>query len=586
MITLADSCLENFSRRFFKLSLITAMTTALLVLSFGPRTVAAQEVMKHPRVVELEDRLNGDAAAYIKSRFPGVPFMVIVRVDPLRRDALSGDGGERSERLPYFEALDNEEEIRDEWDNPQVPLMALLNRVRRTSVQISIPSKLKEAEVNEMKDGIFNILHLTPARDTIEISRREWAVDEVPWLGVYIAGAAMFLLLVGLLIINRTSANRIARALTEMKVQNGSGSQGVSAPPPMGFESEASAGRSGQNQEVTFNDPMKMKELASGLISFLSKSQKFPNHHDMFTLDRLGVQAPDKLGALLLEFPTEVQVELFKYSSGNHWVEALNEPGFLDFDCLEALQSVSQNVRDERSRKVSKAVLAVWRLGELRSKFLRTISKDEAFWLLTEMPKSIGVAEARKVFPGAWGAILDPKFEPKEVNEKRLSEIHDAAAALETLHDIGMVRSYRADKELLSYVKCVDPSEERDIYEAASEASMIHKMRSPFYPVFSQSEEVLKKLVSKNPVDRWALALFNVMKTDRQLIDRHFSDKQKFLLIERFKRFDQNSPSLEMIGTAREAIGASLRHTLKEMSLVKEETSAPVQESESTNEAA
>lgn len=586
MITTVDSCPEFRSRQNFKLAISAATMLVFVVSMFGSFVATAQEVMKHPRVVELEDRLNSDAAAYIKARFPGVPFMVIVRVDPLRRDARAGDNGERSERLPYFEALDNEEEIRDEWDNPQVPLMALLNRVRRTSVQISIPSKLKEAEVNEMKDGIFNILHLTPARDTIEISRREWALDEIPWLGVYIAGAAMFLLLVGLLIINRTSANRIARALTEMKVQNGNGSQGSSAPAPMNFDSDAAAGRSGQSQEVTFNDPMKMKELASGLISFLSKSQKFPNHHDVYTLDRLGLQAADKLGALLLEFPSEIQVEMFKYSSGNHWVEALNEPGFLDFDCLEALQSVAQNVRDERSLKVSKAVLAVWRLGELRSKFLRTISKEEAFWLLAEMPKSIGVAEARKVFPGAWGAILDPKFQPKEVSEKRLVEIHDAATALESLNDIGMVRSYRADKELLSYVKCVDPSEERDIYEAASETSMIHKMRSPFYPVFSQSEDVIKKLVSKNSVDRWALALFNVMKSDRQLIDRHFSDKQRFLLIERFKRFDQNSPSLEMIGTAREAIGASLRQTLKEMTLANEAAEEVTKESDSANEAA
>lgn len=51
---------------------------AAAMLSALSNVAYAQEVMKHPRVVELEDRLNKDAAAYIKSRFPDVPFMVVV----------------------------------------------------------------------------------------------------------------------------------------------------------------------------------------------------------------------------------------------------------------------------------------------------------------------------------------------------------------------------------------------------------------------------------------------------------------------------------------------------------------------------
>ncbi len=50
-------------------------------------TAFAQEIMKHPRVVELEDGLKNSAADYIKARFPESPFMVTVKVDPKWQDS-------------------------------------------------------------------------------------------------------------------------------------------------------------------------------------------------------------------------------------------------------------------------------------------------------------------------------------------------------------------------------------------------------------------------------------------------------------------------------------------------------------------
>lgn len=542
---------------------------AAAMLSALSNVAYAQEVMKHPRVVELEDRLNKDAAAYIKSRFPDVPFMVVVRVDPLRREGQVGSSAQESQGLPYFESFEDDEEIRDEWDNHQIPLMALLNRVRKISVQISVPSKLKTAEVDEMRDGIFSVLHLTPARDQIEVSRREWTLEEVPWLSVYVLSGAMLALLIGLLVINRTSANRIARALTEMKVQNGGGGQSAASLPPMPSEREFDSSRKTGSQEVKFNDPIKMKELASGIVSYLSNSGAFPTHHDVFVLDSLGKRSPSKLGALLMEFSSEVQASLFSYSAGQHWIEALNEPGFLDFECIETLQSISQHARDIKSIRVKNSVLAVWRLGDERAKFLRTLQRDEAFYLLSEMPKSIAVSEARKAFPGAWGAILDVNFKAKEVSEKRLEEIRNYAVMIDSLRDMQLVKRYRAEKELLEYVKFVDPNEEREIYEAASSTSLIHQMRPPFYSVFLQNDEVLGKLVPTIAVDTWALALFNVLKTERTIIDKHLSEKQRFLMIERFKRFDQQPPGPGAIAHARESVAVKLKTLIKELEVAK-----------------
>lgn len=545
-----------------------AAFVCVVALNMGTEFAHSQEVLKHPRVVELEDRLNKDAAAYIKARFPEVPYMVVVRVDPLRRDVRSqrSSGGDQSAYLPYFEQFSEEEELRDEWDNVEVPLMALLNRVKRISVQLSVPSQLKEKDIDELKEGIFNVLHLTPARDQIEIVRREWAMEQVPWLAVYMISATLLALLLGLLVINRSSANRIARALTEMKMQSSSSASSSSSLPPMQFDAEKAGPKSSQSQEVKFNDPIKMKELASRMVQYLAENKAFPTHHDVFLLDHFGKENPHQLGAILHEFASETQSQLFRLSSGVHWIEALNEPGFLDFSCIEVLQNLSQNSRDLRSQRLSEAVLAVWRLeGDSRSRFLKGLDRELAFALLHEMPKSVAVAEARKAFPGAWGQMLEPDYKPKALSDEALKKIFQAAIEVQPLQEMSVVEKYKSEKELLEYVRTTDPTEEREVYEAAGELSLLQRMRPPFYPVFQLEGPLLEKLVQLVPLDQWALALFNVIKSERQVISKALSEKQQFLLIERFKQFDQKAPTGERIAFAREQIAVKLKRVTAEI---------------------
>lgn len=522
----------------------------------------AQEILKHPRVVELEDSLKDGASEYVKSRFPSIPFMVTVRVDPLRRETARkyDSGAERN--LPFFEP-DEDEEIKDEWDNPQIPLKALINRVKRIQVNISVPAKLKETEVSELKDGILNVLHLTPARDEVAIARRDWVTEDVPWFALYATGATLVALLLGLLIINRTSANRIAKALTEMKLNSGA-STATPPPAPVLADNETKSGGKKQSQELKFNDPIKMKELATRHIEFLTSSKTFPTHRDIFVLDKLAKEHPDKLGAILAEFPAEMQRKLFAYTSDFRWVEALNEPGYLDFECLEIFQHLTQIPREGEDLDWDHAVLAVWRLNEHRTQFIKGLPKDDAFALLADMPKAVAVSEARKSFPGAWAAILDPNFKGARIGKARIREIHESALRIMALSDIEMVKRYREEKEILEYLKTADQVEERDVYGAAPADSLIHKVRPPFFPLFDQSPELLQWFVPTVSIEHWSLALFNLPKSERAKVDAHLTEKQKFILVDRFKKYDAHPPERAVIGKARELIGKALRKTLLE----------------------
>lgn len=533
------------------LNFVITIPAIFAVVGAFSSPATAQEIMKHPRVAELEDVLQDSAAEYVKARFPAVPFMVTVRVDPLRRESLSA-AGLNGEDLPYISTDD--EEIRDEWDNPQFPLKALINRVRKIQVTVSVPAQIKETEVAELRDGIFNILHLTPARDEISIARRNWTMHEVPWLPLAGAATLVLVLLGGLLAINRTSANRIARALGELKMQNAAA---AAAPAPRAAFDEPQKTAGGA--EVTFNDPFKIKELAARHVEFLTVQPAFPSQDDIYVLEALGRQSPARLGAVLAEFPAEMQKKLFAFSSDPSWIEGLHTPGLLDFAALEGFQALIRIPREEAETHWSATVLAVWRLGEHRQSFIKGMPKEEAFALLAAMPKSTAVAEARQAFPGSWGEILNPDFAPQIPSARRCQEIQKAAHQVLPLRDFSVVHRYREERDLLEYLNTVGPSEENDIYGAARPDSLIHSLRPPFFPVFQLPAETLARFVPEIDVPQWSLALFNVAKPERAKIDQHLSDKQRFLLIENLKSYDLVGPDKKKIGEARENIGRFLR---------------------------
>ena len=152
----------------------------------------AQEIVQHPRVAELEDHLKQVSSTFIKTRFPELPFVVSVVVDPLRRASTQDSGGEV---LPWV-ALQHEE-LLDEWDDPNSTLYELQNRVTRIQVEISVPLQIRDHEIAEMREALMKSLRLIPVRDLVVIERKEWSAvstRENPW-PKWGAGALVALLL-------------------------------------------------------------------------------------------------------------------------------------------------------------------------------------------------------------------------------------------------------------------------------------------------------------------------------------------------------------------------------------------------------
>jgi hypothetical protein len=530
----------------------------ILILSFTilllSSSAQAQQIQgKHPRVAELENALIKDSSEFLKGRFPDVPFSVSAQIEPLRRPGAREGSQAAGESLPYLELQD--EEIRDEWDDPSIPLRALILRAKKASLKISVPSSLAEEEIEEIKQSVMNILNLVPVRDEIIVQKRAWTMDK-SGLPVYFlpgVGALLLLSLFGLFMISRGSVNKLVKSLENSRQSSSP------APAPMASSSprndrDDQISKTLNSGDLKFSDPFKTREMIKQSITLISSAKAFPTLQDMLVLDGFGKRSPSALGALLTEFPKDIQKRIFSYSSGDYWLEAFNEPGELSGEALQILQKLLRHKHEEATQNWEEMLLLVWRLNDSRNQFFRTLEEGEALSVLHRLPKSISITTARAVFPCNWGALLKPDFKPNELDDLRIHAITKQALALLPLRDIALLETYRHDRDLLDYLKVAEPSEEREIYIASPRDSLIHSVRPPFFKIFELDEQSIDFLVERLPVEDWSMAMFNLGKTERREIEARFPEKKKFMYIERLKQLDANPPEKTRIGGIREKI--------------------------------
>jgi hypothetical protein len=117
-----------------------------------------------------------------------------------------------------------------------------------------------------------------------------------------------------------------------------------------------------------------MREVVSKSVRDLSSSKLFPNLQDIIRLDRVGKKSPAILGALLSEFPEDVQKRLFSYSYKDHWLQAMAEPGEINSEVLELLGRLMRNNRSEELIPLQDVLIYVWRLDEQIASFLRSVA--------------------------------------------------------------------------------------------------------------------------------------------------------------------------------------------------------------------
>lgn len=556
-----------------------------------PARSLGQTYQKHPRAMELERQMTKDALDFLKSRFPDYPVIVTVAVDPIYRvdpnaknKKASGSGAD--ENLPFFRAEDDE--ILDEWDDPSLPNSVLLTRVKKIVVNVSVPGHLTDDEVAEIKQSLTLNLNLLPARDTIEILRRTWGqkkeneFNPMTYIWTFLGG--LFLFFVCLLIAIWTPMRQIARILKEgvAATKNNGAAGGQSVIVPMGGKGNDGGGSGptaplpNNNQgDVRFSDPIKLQTAISLFFTGLSKSENFPSLEDMIFLDNYCKSNPSLVGAFMLEAPSTLREKIFSYSSGQHWLEAMYNPGAVDIYVYELLHKLNRANRSPKQSALDYMTLVVWRLDEQLGSFLKGLPQADAFSILHRLPKSISLKVARKVWPGGWATLLEIDYQPKELTPENIIDITNSALKMLPLRTLGSVLQFKQDMDLMEFLGTVDPMSEREIYMAAPPESFLHKLRPPFFKIFEAPEKILKTLVESVSLMELAMALSNVPAKERKKVEAALGPKQRIRFSEYLKQYEASPENIKMVGSNRLQIAELLNDiTEKENAAAKNQVKA------------
>lgn len=493
---------------------------SLIIGLFFSSLLWAQE--KHPRVAELEDKIQKEASDFLNTRFPKLPFSVSIDIDPIRRQS-TNYLEERGETLPYY-ALD-QEEILDEWDDPAVSLYALRNRVKTIAITAKIPSAVSDTELAEIKDSLINNLRLLPARDKVEIVREKWTM--FPQLNniIVLSLSILCLFLVGLLLIIKFSMRGLNKSLSELKPSNSKASA------PQGFDmpntaiSNLNELEKESSRDLKFNDPIKTKEIANTIIDEIVNSDSYLNLDNFMYLEELCTNNVSSLGAILALFPLEIQKQWLSYSKDLRWLDAFDHPGEVSYKSLDALERMCR-VRSERVNKDWDILLIqIWRLGHLADDFLKKLPNDESFAILVALPKALAVPIARRVYPGSWASIIDDSYKPIRIDDIKTLELISKTLEIKPKINYSDLKAYQREKELLNYIALADTVEEREIYEASPSTALIKTQRPPFYKIFEANPDELSFLYTMFGINEWSLALFDVPRDWRENIEQHLNDK-------------------------------------------------------------
>lgn len=494
---------------------------------------AQQGPIKHPRVVEVEEKLRDEAARYFTRRFPNKPFFIKVEVDPLRRIMISG---QKLESLPYFE-YESEESV-DEWDDPNTPLSFLRHRVTKVNLEVDVSEDIDEGRLAEIKNELTIYLKLLPYRDEVKVLRK-FKEDKEPLI------PDQYYPIFGVVLLCSVIAGLLIRS-GFTKVKSGA----AEVPASIGIPLEASAPRTQEQRQkaeqrsfggsVSFFDPIKTIDILGIKLKLIEESENFPTFKDTVELHALGEASPATLGALVCEMPREWQKKLFPLGIGQNWLESFCSPGQIDEQALIVIDRIAKSrSRKTHSLPMENLLIQTWRLEDKAVSFLKSIPQDHAFTILRYLPQSIALMIAKKAYPGAWGKLLESSTAIFSIDEHLLQDYLATAVSLEPYYDWDNLERYRKDRELLSYLDTLSIEDERDVYLALPDSSFIPKVRKPFYKVFELEGEKWKDLVSSYPLDKWAIVVMNSSRVYVKQITDELDEKRRLVFSQHLRNADK-----------------------------------------------
>jgi len=559
-----------------------------LTLVFAQNIFAQNNGMfKHPKVLEVEMNITKEATQFLQQRYPKDQIFVNVEVEPLRRA-----NGDKTEQLPYFYS---EDEVQDEWDGVDTPIVLLLSRIKKANIKVEISAKLSDSELSDLKDKLYQQLKLIPGRDSIGIERKERASQFASNSeSLFEYGFIFFMTLVvltGVFFIMKYT-NRGNQAAPQASSSSGgapisAGSMPMSIPKSSGGKAQGVAGivTSKVNGDINFKDSIRAADLLKEKLHGVVNAPIFPLLSDMLILEELANKSLSSFGAFVFEMPRKHQQKVFFRGRNDKWLKGYNEATSVDLDCFIAVEKMLRNRTASGSDKWEELLIQVWRLDEDAPLFLKQIPSDDAFTMLAHLPKAFAVPTAKKAYPGGWAKVLESGEAHPFDDEAKVEEYIERTLMLKPFFSFKTIDEYRKELELVDYLRLAPIKDEEDIYESLHPQSQIFKLRPPFYKVFKADADVFKDFFPQFDLQAWAQASINCPRELIKPIFKELDDKKKYIFRNILKQLDEEGVDLKIQAELREEIGKQFWSFVEHRKVHKEQVATVVnEETESENE--
>ncbi len=528
------------------------------LLAFNMTIALAQEAFnKHPKVIEVEMLLSKEATAFLQQRIPSGPVYVNVDIDPLRRSSDT-----KNEQLPYFASDD---EVSDEWDAIDTPMVLLLSRIKRATIRVEVPNHLSDAQIADLKEKLYEQLKLVPVRDAITFERKAYVTTPVEknYTLYYFIGALAIIGFAGLFGAIKISAPKMTAGTSQATSSSVGPSTQVSTPSRSGgnksIDLKNGSFNSKVNGDINFKDSIRAADMLKEKLHGVINSGAFPLLSDMLVLEELSHKSLSSLGAFIFELPRKQQQKVFFRGRSDKWFRGYIEAASVDIDCFMAVEKMLRNRTISGSEKWEELLVQVWRLNEEASLFLKQIPQEEAFMILSHMPKSFSVPCAKKTFPGAWARVLESKSYGVIEDEQKIESYLTRALQVKPYFDFKSIDDYKKDLELVDYLRSATLKDEEEVYESLPDGSNIFKIRPPFYAVFKATDEDFKQIFSQYDIQDWAVAVLNAPRDYMKRVTAELDDKKRYIFSNYLKQMDEGTSLTKEQNILREEIAKNFQ---------------------------
>ena len=497
---------------------------------------------QNARLIEVQDKVKNDVSEFLEKFAPNTKYSVKVKIKPLRRKY---DNNTSGEDLPFMEF--QEDLVLDEWDDPKVNIYSLYSRIAEARISVYIEDRVKIQDKQKFKDALLNEVNLIPGRDIVFIESIITPVMEKTFNWKEQTEVLLLGVMLMIAVILGVGLNSLSKRIIPQQAvsDNSQGErQGQPSTPSMSgssvVSSQAPAGIGELSGDLNIQDPSKINEVVGKKIAKLLQSDVFPTLNDMVIMEELLQADVASFSYLVYEFPLEIQKSIYQLGKGENWFKGFSEVGFPSKVVMISLDKMLRDRNVIHSEKFEKLLIHTWRLDKELSGYIKKLDKKDAFSLLYYLPKDISIPVARDCFPGAWGSLLEDNAKTYISDASAIQKLIKDALTIQPYFNYDSLQVFKNRKDLLKYLDTVEPSEEKEIYNVMGHQNDISGVRPPFYTVFELEDEDLLKVYRKFSMNDWALACFNIDRSEKERITSLMDEKEKYLFSHMMQHLDEN----------------------------------------------